>query len=425
VSVLTFSADGAWLAAASGERSLIFHRLPAATSDRTQTNGRAEPEPARYALNDPRRLLGHNGTVTGVTFAPDGQLIATAGVDGTVRLWNSRGGNIDKSMPDVVLRDIPQSTALAYSPDGTTLAIGARDSIRLWNTRDGVEIARLENRSGEVTRLTFSADGALLAAASRDWPILIWDVRAQRIKLALNGHTGGINSLAYAADRTKLLSASDDGTARFWDAGSGLPLWTVCEHSGVGLRAALSADGKRIASAGADGQVRLWSVDDKRLLTSLAHNDRPIAALVFSPDGRFLLTARGQASANVADSQTAQRRPISLWSVPEGREIVAFGAENSDLCDVAFSPDAKTLAASDPTGVTLWDPRTGEMRQSLRFLSSRTGPTQPQGTGRRPGCPIAFSPDGRSLAAGDESAILIWSAAPFASAPDENTAAAP
>jgi WD40 repeat protein len=424
VSGLTFSADGAWLAAASGEGSLIFRRLPPPDSDRPQTNGRkAEPEPARYALNDPRRLLGHNGPVTGITFAPDGELLATAGVDGTIRLWNSRGGNIDKSSPDLVLRDIPRSTALAYSPDGSTLAIGTPDSIRLWNVHDGVEVARLENRSGEVTRLTFSPEGGLLAAASRDWPILIWDIRAQRIKLALNGHTAGINSLAYSADRTRLLSASADGTARFWDAGSGQPLGTVCEHAGRGLRAALSPDGKLVASAGADGTVRLWSVDGKRLLTSLAGHDRPIAALAFSPNGRFLLTAQGQGPQTTSDNQTAERRPISLWSVPAGREVVAFGPENSDLRDIVFSPDSKTLAASDPTGVTLWDPRTGEMRQSLQLLSSRTGrPQQQEGT-HRPACPVAFSPDGRSLAAGDESAVLIWSAAPYASAQDEKTAA--
>ena len=216
VNALAFSSDGGSLAAASGESGLIFKRISRPSQDDSRKKVGRNPEPAGYDLAVSRRLSGHDGTVTGIAFAPSGQFAATGGADDTVRLWNPMGGIVEKSRPDVVLRDVPRATALAYSPDNRILAAGTSAAIRLWNVRDGVEICRLTNRSGDVTRLAFSPDGAFLASASRDWPILIWSVRAQRIKLALNGHTAGVNSIAYAADGKTLISASDDGTVRLW-----------------------------------------------------------------------------------------------------------------------------------------------------------------------------------------------------------------
>jgi WD40 repeat protein len=427
VNALAFSHDGAWLAAATGEQGLLFNQMgrPSTDESRKQTRANASADPAGCDLAHPRRLSGHDGLVSGIGFAPSGQLAVTSGADGTLRLWDPRGGVIDKTRPDVVLREMPRAAALAYSPDGRCLAVGTSDSIRLWDARGGVEMARLVNRSGDISRLAFSPDGAHLASAGRDWPILIWTVSGQRIELALNGHTAAVNSLGYAADGKMLISAGDDGSVRLWNAGNGETIARLTGHTGPVLSATFSPDGKLVASGGADRTIRLWSVERKQSLATLAGPNGAVVSLAFSPDGRFLISAEGR-SAELLDPKTSTApHPLRLWQIPEGKELLAFGPTDVDICDVAFSPDSKTLAASGPNGVILWDPRTGEMRESLRWLSPRKGQMLGLDAAQHPAWPIAFSPNGQSLAAGGDAALLIWSAAPFGSAPDERTVAKP
>jgi WD40 repeat protein len=413
VNALAFSPDGDWLAAAAGERGLVFNRIARTTLDDSQKTIRptGNANVAHYDLAHPRYLSGHDGPVTGIAFAPTGQLSATSGADGTVRLWDPRGGIVDKTRPDVVLREIPRAAALAYSPEGRYLAVGSSDSIRLWDSHGRVEMVRLENRSGGINRLTFSPDGSHLASAGRDWPILIWAVGAQRVELALNGHTAGVNSVAYAADGKTLISAGDDGTVRLWNSTNGQSIACLTGHAGPVLSASFSPDGRLAASGGVDQKIRLWSIERKQTLATLAGHDKPVVALAFSPDGRFLVSAQGRTSGQL--DLNGSRRPLRLWRMPEGKEILAFGPSGADLCDVVFSPDSKALAASGPSGVTLWDPRTGEMRETLRLSPASKGQLQRQGAALNPAWPIAFSPDGQSLAAGGDAALSIWTAAPF------------
>ncbi len=412
VTALAFSSDGALLAATTGEQGFLFNRIvrDPAFDAKSRSRSRARVEPAGYDLTNSRRLSGHEGLVTGIGIAPSGELTATSGADGTVRLWETRGGIVDKTQPDVVVREIPRSAALAYSPDSRCLAVGTADSIRLWDARVGVEMARLANRSGDASRLAFSPDGAHLASASRDWPILVWTVAGQRVELALNGHTAGVNSLAYSADGKTLISGSDDATVRLWDAANGHAIARLTGHTGPVLSAALSPDGKLAASGGADRAIRLWNVERKQTATTLTGHGGPVVALAFSPDGHFLVSAEGRSAVASGGTNHPAQRPIRLWRMPQGAELLAFGPSGAEISDVAFSPDSKTLAASGPQGVTLWDPRTGEIRESLRPVASGMAAAS------RTSWPIAFAPDGQSLAAGGDAALSIWSASPFGAA---------
>ncbi len=272
-----------------------------------------------------------------------------------MRLWDVRGGIVDKTQPDVVVRDIPRSAALAYSPDSHCLAVGTADSIRLWDARGGVEMARLANRSGDVSRIAFSPDGAHLASASRDWPILVWTLAGQRVELALNGHTAGVNSLAYSTDGKTLISCSDDSTVRLWDAANGKAIARLTGHTGPVLSAALSRDGKLAASGGTDRAIRLWNVERKQTAAALTGHGGPVVALAFSPDGRFLVSAEGRSAVPSGGTNHPAQRPLRLWRMPQGAVPLAFGPAGAEISDVVFSPDSKTLAASGPEGVTLWE----------------------------------------------------------------------
>jgi WD40 repeat protein len=400
VNGLRYSADGRLLAAATEQGAFLFPG-PAErpleegkqTVDRPLTTDSFAPR-----RRGPLRLDGHIGGVTGIALAPNGETVVTCGEDGTLRLWNPRSGAVDKIDPDVVLRCSRPAVALAYSADGKRFAAGGSDAITLWNLSDGVETARLKNRSGDITRLAFSPDGTRLASSSKDWPILLWDLASQRVSAALNGHTAAVNSVSYSADGKQLISGSDDGTVRTWDAAGGREMATLSGHAAPVLCALLSPDGKLAASAGADRSVRLWDISQKRVLATLTGHQAPVVGLAFSPDGRFLATAESPPD-GAPLTVNAIHRPIRLWRLPKGDLVQEFGTAGSAVHGVIFSPDGKTLATSERKGVTLWDAESCEARETLGFADAGSL------------SPLVFSPNGLTLAAGGQSAIVFWTAA--------------
>ena len=400
---LNYSADGRRLVAAVGTAALVF---------------RESPEPVREDLEHPAerslvhdalrgdsgerlRLVGHLGAVTGATFSADDESVITCGVDGTVRFWDPRSGNVDKTQPDAILRELPPTVAVAYSPRGDVFAAAGGESITLWSVRDNIKLATFRNGSGALTKIGFSPDGTRMAAASKDWPVLIWDIPARQVKTALNGHTAAVNSVAYSADGKSLISAGDDGIVRIWDANAAREIATLSGHSGPVRSARFSPDGKFAASAGIDRCVKLWDVSKKRELATLREALGPVVALAFSPDGRFLASAETSTAATAKAGTAENCGPIPMWSVPKGDLLHSFGVRGSSVDEITFSPDGKTLAACDRLNVSLWDPETGESRETLRF-----GDSGPIGA-------LAFSPNGLTLAAGGRSGIAFWTAAPF------------
>lgn len=345
---------------------------------------------------------GHTNEVTSLAFSPKGKIVASVSADGTIGLWDIATGHELTSLGN----EGSEIHTVAFSPDGTILASGAKD-IKLWDVATGRELRTLKSSDSLVVfrSLAFSPDGRTLASGGERWiddepgsVLRLWDVATGVEVRTLNRPTTnhwqypGIRSVAFSPDGKTLLSADgDDHTFRLWSTASGAEL-TDFVGSTAALSVAFNRNGKTMASGGADGTIKLWDAATGRELANLGNGGQDVE-VAFSPDGTILASGA---------------KDIKLWDVATGRELRTLeGSDSERVNSIAFSPDGRILASGgyDRQGrsvfhrrpvLRLWDLATKDRYKSLEAHGS-------------PLESVAVSPDGTLLASGgDDKSIKIW-----------------
>jgi WD40 repeat protein/nucleoside phosphorylase len=191
--------------------------------------------------------------------------------------------------------------------------------------------------SGEITALSWSPDGRVLASSSRDRTIRLWARKQVKIPLAtIVGHTGSVLSVAWSPDGRYIASGSCDASVRVWSVASGLQLACFNGHTNTVTSVAWSPDGGRLVSGGDDNIVRVWSVNDACILVALEGHSDWVSSVAWSPDGRRVVSGSGD-------------HTIRVWNV-EQRRLVATWKERGAVNSVAWSPSGDEIASGTANG---------------------------------------------------------------------------
>jgi YD repeat-containing protein len=248
-----------------------------------------------------RRIEVHGGGVYWVDLAPHGRGMVTGGADTSapLKLWTLRTGPFDHhNLPDQTTGFIALNghvgavTCAIYSPDGALVASAGTDgTVRLWRASDGSPVRVLTAHRGPARSVHFARDGALLTTSGDDGTFRIWRVRDGALVRTVDAGQGAVWSSAFSADAHLIVTAGMDGTARIWNAASGKPVGTLRGHTSQVTCARFSPDGRYVATSSTDQTARIWEAATCRSLYTVSGHSGAVWNVDYSPDGRTVLTS--------------------------------------------------------------------------------------------------------------------------------------
>jgi WD40 repeat protein len=389
---------------------------------------------------------GHTKAINAVAYSPDGAWIATASDDGTAKLWDAKTGKFQRTLEHERGTDI---NGLAFSPDGNWLATAGNDrNVKVWNLRPASSPEpRVRRHDASVNAVAFHPGKNQLVTGCSDAKVYVWDLGADEQEMRLRGldpekisqlalidHKGQVNAVTFSPDGGLLATASDDGTVKLWDAGSWALLRTLTGAASRVAAVAFHPDGQWVAAGSDDGATRVWHVSSDTPVRALSSRvllpTRAVRGVAFSPDGKWLAVA-------------SRDMLVRVWEVDSARLDLTLSGHQQMVTAVAFDPSnpSRLVTASDDRTARVWDltprpeSRTLPGYEEVACVALNAHATRVAGGGRngrvcvwdaaqgtRLSAPqhdnaevigvVAYSPDGkRLLTADDGGTAVIWDVA--------------
>ena len=362
---------------------------------------------------------GHSGLITTVAFAPGTNIMATASMDGTARLWDNKSGQLLA----VCLHGEPISN-LAFARNGETfVTFSAFGLLRFWNTQTGRLIAGVTLiPNNKLANTAFACDGSVVTTFVYQGKTQIWDMATGVMKSAFDWNADSLQRygrpLKFIPDGKTLVFLREEQeeadpnaaankrykivTLELVDALTGLskavlPPFEQRADQGANSVVAFSADAALLALGSEDGNVHLWNLRSGKMLPVLHNSRLPITFLSFSPDGKRLASASNQATRELPGD-------VSLWDAATGKRLALLpGKPEIQVLALCFSQNGQILATATLDGRS--------PKSSLQFWDVLTGKVRAQTDGAAHVDHLTFSPDDSLIVGSEpEGALRTWNA---------------
>jgi WD40 repeat protein/tRNA A-37 threonylcarbamoyl transferase component Bud32 len=289
-------------------------------------------------------------------------------------------------------------TSIAMSPDGLLLASASSDrTLRLWDLATGNLLHSFAGRSlwfsaghsDRVSTVTFSPDGQTLISGSDDGTIKLWDLTTKKLVITLTGHEWVISAIAVSLNGQILVSGSGDGVINRWDLNRRKLTSSITKHRDRISGLVISSDGQTLISSGYDRAIRLWDLSNERLMNTFRGHNGRVSAIAVTPDWRILISSSWD-------------KTLKIWDLSDGKLLKTLTGHSDRISCVAVSPDCQMLASGgEDSTIKLWnlhDRSAITQKYRTRVVRHSWGINT-----------LCFSADGQTLVSGStDETIKIW-----------------
>lgn len=372
-----------------------------------------------------QRLLTFPEPSGHLRFSADGRMLAAAGRDSHVRVWNIDGKVLTGTFGPVSVR-----SPVSFSPDGTRIAIGDDVGyVRVWELGNGRLLRQARAHEAMIWDIAYSPRGDVLVTASTDQTVRVWDAESLAEVNVLRGHAGEVWRVAVSSDGNTFATGSKDGTARIWSVGGMRSTDVFTRRVEFWNWPVFSDDGEFLA-VGEETLVTVWRVEDGSILAALANARRPLGFLsgkqelmALGPNGELQFwnwrADTNRANRIIAAGLTHVRAHavfpgsnllavgdrdgnIRLWDFERATQLASWKAHPGPITSLAIAPGGHLLASSsaeDEDSVKLWSVPDGNLKAAL--------------TGHKLGIfSVSFAPKGNLLAgASVDDTCRLWNPA--------------